>query len=168
MLRSILVVLSLLIFVPGESLSAQVLPGISESQLRAGRQQFSAEILRSVNDLMSRWKRAWESDAAGDLGDLYTDEAVVILPGGERLAGQENIRIGLEERVLPSSDEVITRQLDLAASGRIAVSSGRYSFQVEEDGFIVDRSGTYMMVFMQEGRHWRIRSQLFSDDGAGI
>lgn len=146
-----------LLLLPVESLRAQV-----------PRADFTPDALRAVSEVTGTWKRAWEDDAAGEVAELLSEDAVLVLPGGERIEGRDRIESVLGERILPSTGEVATLQLELVSSGRMAVTSGRFQYEREVDGELSEVSGQYVMVLLRDGRHWRIRSQLFSEDDAGF
>lgn len=162
-----LLLLPLLLGWPGSAVVAQTVPGVSSDQGPV-RDEFTAEVMRSVHEVTSAWKRAWETADLEALVDAYDEDAVMRFPGGERLVGRDEVSQALRAGSLPVGGSIVTRQLDLVASGRMAVTSGRFEAEFEREGRLEQESGSYVAVFLRDGRDWRIRSQHFHEDGEGI
>lgn len=133
-------------------------PGYLQVDTRSIMAEYHAEVIEQVNRVMGRWGAAWGRDEVEGVADLYWENAVLIPMGGTPLRGQDAIRGYLAE-TLPATGRVEAFMLDFDASGGMAVVYGNY--MLEEGG--TQRSGPLLTVYMQRGRTWKIRSQVFGD-----
>ena len=134
-------------------------PGYQQIDNRSIMAEYHAEVIEQVNRVMSRWGAAWGRDDVDRVADLYWENAVLIPVGGLPLRGQDAIRAYLAE-ALPATGRVEAFMLDFDASGGMAVVYGNYMLEVEGGP---QRSGPLITVYMQRGRTWKIRSQVFGD-----
>jgi uncharacterized protein (TIGR02246 family) len=132
-------------------------PGYEQIDTRSIMAAYRAEVIERVNTVMSRWGSAWSRDDVDRVADLYWENAVLIPPGGVPLRGQEAIR-GYLTVTLPTTGRVEAFMLDFDASGGMAVVYGNY--MLEHEG--TQRTGPLITVYLQRGRTWKIRSQVFS------
>lgn len=132
-------------------------PGYDQIDTRSIMAAYHAEVIERVNHVMSRWSSAWGRDDVDGVVDLYWENAVLIPPGGAPLRGQDAIR-GFLTGTLPTSGPVEAFMLDFDASGGMAVVYGNYL--LEQEGS--QRTGPLITVYLQRGRTWKIRSQVFS------
>jgi ketosteroid isomerase-like protein len=133
-------------------------PGYEQIDTRSIMAEYHAEVIEQVNRVMGRWGAAWGRDDVDGVVDLYWDNAVLIPPGGVPLRGLEAIREHLT-RTLPTTGRMEAFMLDFDASGGMAVVYGNYML---EDGG-TQRTGPLITVYLQRGRTWKIRSQVFAD-----
>lgn len=136
--------------------SAQA-PGYEQVDTRSIMAAYHAEVIERVNRVMGSWGSAWGRDDVDGVADLYWESAVLIPPGDTPLRGQEAIR-GYLTLTLPTQGRIEAFMLDFDASGGMAVVYGNYLLEV--DG--IQRTGPLVTVFLQRGRTWKIRSQVFS------
>ena len=135
-------------------------PGYQQIDTRQIMAAYHAEVLMGVNRVMDRWGTAWREDEVDRVVDLYWDNASLIPPEGPPVRGEAALRAYLED-VLPKQGGMEAFMLDFDASGGMALVSGNYS--VEVDG--APRRGALTTVFLQRGRTWKIRSQIFTPSG---
>lgn len=156
MLRRALTTLALSSALAVGSAAAQA-PGYQQLDNRQLMAEYRAEVLQGINQVMDRWGRAWGRDDVEEVMDLYWDNATLIPPGGRPLRGHGAIR-GYFEASFPEHGTVEAFTLDFDASGGMAVVSGNYTLQ--SGG--VQSSGALTTVYLQRGRTWRIRAQVFT------
>jgi ketosteroid isomerase-like protein len=135
------------------------------------RERVHAEFINNIREGIDETREGWMADIAGDrLGSLmehYASDAMLIPPRGEPLYGRAAIRDYWEEN-LPHLGQVQTGLGDLDASGQMAMIGGTYSIEkVLENGAIVRESGGLLTVFVQTGRRWFIRAQVFANPTSG-
>jgi ketosteroid isomerase-like protein len=117
----------------------------------------NGEVRLSVRD----WRGAWNSDDLESLSDVYSESALLILPQGDPIRGRDPIKRHFEAN-LPLLGRVQLSQSDFHASGRMAFMSGPFSYNLrEETGTVRQVTGVHLTVFLREGKHWRIVSQIF-------
>lgn len=131
-------------------------PGAPQVDPRAALAEYHAEVIWQVNRVLTEWAKAWEEDRLEQTAGFYWENAVLILPGQIPLRGRDDIRKALSE-LLPDVGRVEPFMLDFDASGGMAVVYG--NFRLEEAG--AAQAGPLVTVFLQRGRTWKIRSQVF-------
>ncbi|HSG06728.1 MAG TPA: SgcJ/EcaC family oxidoreductase [Longimicrobiales bacterium] len=149
-----------LLFVPAWAAPSRAeaqAPGYQQVDTRSIMAEYHAEVIEQVNRVMDRWGAAWGRDEADRVADLYWESAVLIPLGGAPLRGQDAIRDHLT-RTLPTMGRVEAFMLDFDASGGMAVVYGNYMLEGEGGA---QRSGPLITVYLQRGRTWKIRSQVF-------
>ncbi|MGH7540774.1 MAG: YybH family protein [Gemmatimonadota bacterium] len=150
-----------------EPAAAQAMPGghprdHADRHLRR-RMEYRSERLTELDRLMSDWREAWVDDDAGRRSELYTEDGVLSPPGDAPTAhGREAIE-GLFDGLLEECGGIETNLADFDVSEGLAYTMGSFSYPVStaqgarRTGEV---RGTLVTVFRQEGRDWRIRSQL--------
>jgi len=157
--------LSLLLALPA-SLDAQV-PGQRIPSRERVHAEFINNILDGINDTRESWMEEIEGDRLDALMAIYTSDAMVIPPGGQPLYGRDAIRSYWEE-TLPDLGGIQTGLGDLDASGQMAMVGGTYSLnRIGDHGNVVPESGGLLTVFVQTGRRWFIRAQVFATRPSG-
>lgn len=137
-------------------LAAQA-PGYQQLDTRQIMAAYHAEVIEGVNKVMSRWGSAWEDDDVDEVADLYWENASLIPPDEPPLRGRDAIR-GYLARTVPGQGRMEAFMLDFDASGGMAVVSGNYAVEV---GGVQER-GSLTTVYLQRGRTWKIRAQVFT------
>lgn len=139
---------------------AQV-PGYQQLDTRQIIAEYHAEVIAQLNALMADWGRAWAADDLESLGALYTDNAVLLPPGGEPLRGREAL-LGYLASILPRLGRAEAFMLDFDASGGMATIYGNYLIELQTGGQAGrTATGSLVTVYKQQGRKWRIRAQVF-------
>ncbi len=150
-------------------------PGILEGQVPGrripSRERVHAEyinnIMGGIDEARAGWMAGVGDDRLDPLMAHYTADAMVIPPNGEPLYGQEAIRAYWQE-ILPTLGRVQTGLGDMDASGQMAMIGGTYSMERrQENGVLVRESGGLLTVFVQAGRRWFIRAQVFAAPNPG-
>lgn len=140
--------------------SAQA-PGYQQLDIRSIRAEYTAEVLDRINDLLLEWGDAWANDRPDELAEYYWEDALLIPPEGGLRRGREEIRAYFDD-VLSSHGSVEAFMLDFDASGGMSQVFGNYMLQIQQGpGAGSRQSGPLITVYVQRGRNWRIRSQVF-------
>lgn len=153
-------VLALALLLPAAA--AGQAPGYQQLDNRQIMAAFHAEVLEGVNRVMDRWGRGWSSDDVDEVVDLYWENATLIPPAGPPLRGAEAIRAWLAT-VAPDHGSMEAFMLDFDASGGMALVSGNYTLEVAGER----ATGALTTVYVQRGRTWKIRSQVFTPSRGG-
>ena len=132
-------------------------PGYDQIDTRKILAEYHAEVISQINRVAERWGTSWAQDDVEGVLDQYWENAVLIVPGETPHRGAEAID-GYLRRVLPLQGGMEAFMLDFDASGGMAVVYGNYL--VQESG--QQRSGPVVTVYLQRGRTWKIRSQVFT------
>ena len=154
--RSALPIAALFLALNAVAGSAQA-PGYQQLDTRQIMAEYHAEVLDGVNRVMDRWGRAWAADDVDRVADLYWDNASLIPPEGAPRRGLDDIRKYLEE-AMPRQGRVEAFMLDFDASGGMAVVSGNYTMDANGG----QTRGSLTTVYVQRGRTWKIRAQVFT------
>lgn len=140
---------------------AQVLPIPRAADSRQEMREFNAEALRGVSGMLAEWRGAWARNDAGQAARFYTDDALLLIGDGKPLRGRTEIESGFAG-ILSTTGVIQVGVDDFVASGNVAYAFGNFWYQNEEGESAPTVSGTYVMLFRRDGRHWKIRSQMFS------
>lgn len=140
---------------------AQVLPGASMDSPIEVRAQFMRTVLAAVDEPLERWIQAWSEGDVGTVADSYVEEAYLVAPDGTTLAGREVIREHLGEHPEGMGPLEVFFQ-DADASHRMAMVVSRYQLEARGGGPAgTVQAGSVLTIWVQEGRRWRIRAQIF-------
>jgi ketosteroid isomerase-like protein len=150
----------------GEPAGAQT-PGYPPIDPRKLLLEYQAEVLERINEVDAAWGHAWSNDRIDDLLELYWDDAVLLPPDRPPLRGRERIRSYFEE-VLPVQGNAEAFMLDFDASGGMSQVFGNYMIGIQAGPDAgTQLTGSLVTVYMQRGRTWKIRSQVFVEGRGG-
>ncbi len=136
-------------------------PGYQQIDVGSIRAEYTAEVLDRINDLLFEWGSAWAEDRPGDLAEYYWEDALFIPPEGGLRRGRHEIRAYFDE-ALGTHGAVEAFMLDFDASGGMSQVFGNYMLQIQQGPRAGSRlNGPLITVYVQRGRTWRIRSQVF-------
>ena len=129
------------------------------------REEFLAEVGAATLLMVDRLKRAFMADNVDHWVREFTPGGLYSPPTGEALYGPEAIKVVLRRRMARFGGMTLTRT-DWTASGNLAYTFGRYYYGPTTEGGAAEQ-GTYVMVLLQEGRNWKIRSYVERADRRG-
>lgn len=156
-----LVVLVTLMGVPA-LLNGQNLPGQRAPSRERVHAEFINNIMKGINETRGEWMDGVREDSLDRIMATYASDAMVIPPAGEPIYGWEAIRSYWEEN-LPRLGTIQTGLGDMDASGQMAMIAGTYSLQkIQESGSVATEAGGLLTVFVQTGRTWLVRAQVFA------
>jgi len=150
------------LLMPLTALDAQLIPGGQPVDVGRLRGEFYDQMVEMVNEVMGSWQEAWRQAGAVPVQDSYFQDATLLQPGGLPLKGREEIE-AFSEAALPVTSGFRTGMQDLEACEGFAYLSGYYAM----DPKTANRgpnNGRHFTVIQQDGRRWRIRTQLFFPD----
>ena len=153
------VLMSALFVLGAKDLGAQA-PGYPSVPIGEMRAEYVAYVITEINDVLAEWGGHWGEDRIEDLVDMYWDDALFIAPDGTLRRGRDELRTYFTE-ALPRMGGIEAFMLDFDASGGMSQVFGNYMLTVEGVG----TSGPMLTVYVQRGRGWRIRSQVFMPPG---
>lgn len=106
-----------------------------------------AEIAR----LRDNWVAAAERDDAATVAAMYTEDAVLAVPGAEPARGREAIQQMLA-RDFPTQSNLRVDSRETEVQGDLAYDFGEYTAQVTPPGgSATETSGTYVVVLRRQG-----------------
>ncbi len=140
--------------------SAQA-PGYQQIDPGSIRAEYVAEVLDRINELLADWGSAWAEDRPEELSDYYWEDALLIPPEGGLRRGREEIAEYFDE-VLSNHGHIEAFMLDFDASGGMSQVFGNYMLGIQQGAEAgTQKTGPLITVYVQRGRRWRIRSQVF-------
>jgi len=108
-----------------------------------------------------------QGDAAG-MGEMYTEDAILLPAGSDRIAGRKAIEAFWREKLGAGVEDV---QLDtetlVAVGDGLAYEIGRYTTRPRDAAPV---SGHYLVLWKRVGGDWRLHVDIFneaSQDGRG-
>lgn len=143
--------------------SGQVVPGSRSRAEGSVRAEFLDAVLRGLRPISTAWVDAWAEQDAEKAAALYGEEALLVPPEGEQLAGRVNVLdylVGAVERFT----RVETFLTDFDASNNMAMTVERYVLTPASPGSPAE-PGLLFTVYLNDGGAWKIRAQLFRPQG---
>lgn len=116
---------------------------------RAGIEAANAQFMAAVA----------KGDAAG-LAALYASDGHVMPPGGEAVVGREAIQKYWQGALSSGVAAIALRTVEILGQGSTVSEVGTYELR-DKAGKSLDR-GKYIVVWRQEGGHWRLLRDMFS------
>ncbi len=165
---SLLFLLGSLLLLAPPSLSGQTLPGQPRPRDRweAEQARFRALILGKVNITLSAWQESWADDNAQELAETYSERGILFLPDQE-LKGREEIREYFQG-TLPSLGHLSFSLNEFEPGGTVSMVLGTFHYRKDTDAQQrEDITGSCLMVLVEEGGGWKIRSQVFRPESSG-
>lgn len=149
------------------TLSAQIVPGAPEIDWDRERHEFTADVLRAYDKLITEWRTAWDQGDVKRAAGLYMDDALFFVADTAPVQGRAQVERQLA-RMIPRTIELRTGLSDFVASDRLAYALGPFYWEVKESAGTTTRvvTGTVVTILTRDGRHWRIRSQIFRPQAA--
>lgn len=140
---------------------AQHLPGAPQIDWERTREEYRAEVLKEYQGLMLGWRSAWQNGDAQQAANFYTESAVLVVTDSAPMQGKRVIQEYFT-RALPRVVEIRLGLTDFVASDRLAYALSPIWYRERaESGEVRVFTGTCVTVLVREGRHWKIRSQVF-------
>jgi uncharacterized protein (TIGR02246 family) len=119
-----------------------------------------------IGKLRQDWQSAWNSRRLDDLMALYSDDAVLLLPEGQRIMGKQAIRDYFQQVLMRGSNQILFNSLATYPADRLAYDDGTFKQTLEanseEGGSDSTRRqvrGNYLTVIARSGDAWLIREQ---------
>lgn len=147
---------------------AQIVPGAPTPDWERQRHEYTADVLRAYDRLITEWRIAWDNGDVAAASDLYLDDAILFVGDTVPMQGRANIA-KLLGRLIPVTIELRTGLSDFVASERLAYALGPFYWEVQESGTAASRiiTGTIVTILVRDGRRWRIRSQILRSQSGG-
>lgn len=139
--------------------SAQVVPGAPQTDWNRARHEYTAEVLRSYNDVMGKWRTAWLEGDVDAVMALYAEGAILMVDDSVPREGRAEIEPYVRS-ILPRTRELRTGLSDFVASERLAYSLGPVYIELTEGTAVRAYSGNAVTILVRDGRRWKIRSQI--------
>lgn len=136
-------------------------PGYQQIDIGSIRAEYVSEVLDRINDLLLDWGESWATDQVEELTSLYWEDALLIPPEGGLRRGHQEIRAYFDD-VLAQHGHIEAFMLDFDASGGMSQVFGNYMLGIQQgEDAGSQRRGPMITVYVQRGRQWKIRSQVF-------
>jgi uncharacterized protein (TIGR02246 family) len=122
----------------------------------------------AIGKLRQEWQSAWNSRRLDDVMGLYSDDAVLLLPEGQRIMGKQAIRDFFQQVLMRGKNQIVFNSLSTYPADKLAYDDGTFKETIEpsgangEDGSDAVRRqvrGDYLTVIGKSGDVWLIREQ---------
>ena len=109
---------------------------------------------KAISDYETQWNQDWAAKDADKISAHYADNAVLMTPGMEALAGKEAIHGALKQMV---SDPALSlkfhaSQIDVAKSGDLGYTQGTYTMTVTDPAThkVINDHGNYVTTYRKQ------------------
>jgi uncharacterized protein (TIGR02246 family) len=126
------------------------------------RVSFLKRAFTATNAVLAMWRESWRRDDLAEAVEAFSEEGLLILPGGAPMSGRAEIRSRLSD-LLPAIGTLHSTILDFDASGGMSYAYGRYFCECRRDHG-GDVLGHYLSVLTAEGWEWRMRALVLWTD----
>lgn len=126
--------------------------------------QTSSNIQSDIRQMVDEFESAFANDDAAGIASLYTDDAIVLPPGGEIVQGRQNIQQFWQSVMNLGIKKVKLEILEVEQIGDTIIEMGSASLLGEESQ-VLDK-GKYIVIWKQQNSQWRIRRDIFNSNNA--
>jgi uncharacterized protein (TIGR02246 family) len=153
--------LILFLTLPTRPAHAQIVPGAPTTDWNRERQEFTADVLRAYDRMITEWRAAWQKGDPKAVAEFYLDDALFFVGDTVPLQGKASVMQQLQ-RMVPGTVELRTGLSDFVASDRLAYALGPFYWEVKDSAGTTTRvvTGTVVTIVVRDGRRWKIRSQI--------
>jgi uncharacterized protein (TIGR02246 family) len=120
----------------------------------------------AIRGINAEWFRLYNAQDGAALAALYTDDAVLMMPGAATIRGRDAIKAAYEKDMAATATAGLTNTLgsnsEAAASGDLAYESN--TFTVTDKAGKVVESGKYLTVFARRDGKWAIVRDMWNSD----
>jgi uncharacterized protein (TIGR02246 family) len=123
----------------------------------------------TIGKLRQDWQSAWNSRRLDDLMALYSEDAVLLLPEGQRVMGRQAIRDYFQQILARGRNQIVLNSLSTYPADKLAYDDGTFKETIEpfsaaegENASDADRRqvrGNYLTIVGKSGNIWLIREQ---------
>jgi uncharacterized protein (TIGR02246 family) len=123
--------------------------------------------VKAINDLEAQWNKDWAAKDLDKISANYTDDAVLMTPGGDPIQGKDAIHNGLKQMLADPglSLSFQSTKVDVAKSGDLAYSQGSYKMSMTDPAShkVVDDHGSYVTTYhKQSDGSWKAVTDIAS------
>ncbi len=157
-----------------ETEEREVAGGEEQAAVRAmedrGGAAGTADARQDIDAVNQRWQKAALAGDAAGVASLYTDDAVLMVPGAPRAEGRAAIESRLAavfEAGPVSSMTIETDAVTLSESGELAYDVGTYTMAGKTPtGEAWQDKGKYLGVLKNVGGQWKLVADIWNSDTA--
>lgn len=125
--------------------------------------------VKALQDNEAQWNQDWVAKDAGKLAAHYTDDAVLMVPGGPAIVGKSAIQSALQQM---TADPALSLQfhptlVEVAKSGDVAYTRGSYTLTLTDPQTkqVVNDRGSYVTGYhKQADGSWKAVSDIASSE----
>lgn len=108
---------------------------------------------------------AFNAKDAAKLGTFYVDDAVLMPPGGPMVKGRAAIEAAFQQQFAAGITGLKLVAVEARVAGDQAFEAGTSSMTIGAGPKAVAGRGKYVVVYTRVGGVWKIRYDIFNDDG---
>ncbi len=121
--------------------------------------QASPDAQAAIAEANAAWEAAWNAGDGAGIAALYTDDAMLLPPGGEPIEGREAIQ-AFWQTAVESGTQAALKTSELEIHGDLATEVGSY-VDTGADGAHVDH-GKYMVMWKKVDGNWKLHRDIWN------
>lgn len=129
-----------------------------------GGQALAQSAEEAIRNNLDAWEAAFDAGDGKALADLYTEDAVLLPPGAERVEGRGKIAEFWQGAIDSGLEDPDLEAVEVVESGDLAYEVGRLSITAPgEDGEPTPVSGKYVVIWQRgDDGTWRLHRDIWN------
>ncbi len=121
-----------------------------------------------IETALATFAAAFNDGDGASVAALYTEDAVLLPPGGARVDGRDAVQAFWQGAIDGGIGGLTLEAIEVESSGNLAYEVGAFSLQAPgENGASVTVSGKYIVVWKWTGAHnWQLHRDIWNMDPA--
>ncbi len=117
----------------------------------------------STDSLINNWNQGWNTHDSTAIGNLFTDNSVVVFSSKKRFTGANDIMNNWINKNLPSVKNLKTEKISASASSDMAFFNGTYTLDItRNDSVVGNDAGCFTIIWkQQQPKDWKIELMIF-------
>lgn len=142
----------------------RLLVSVGAVSILAGGPAFAQSAEEAVKEGLDAWEAAFNAGDGKALADLYTEDAMLLPPGAERIEGRGKIAEFWQGAIDAGLADPSLEAVEVVESGDLAYEVGTLSITAPgEDGEPMPASGKYIVIWQRgDDGTWRLHRDIWN------
>jgi uncharacterized protein (TIGR02246 family) len=108
--------------------------------------------VKAIQDYETQWNQEWAAHDAAKIAAHYSDDAVLMVPGGPPTAGKDAIQKSLADMVSGMDLKFQASKVDVASSGDLGYTQGSYTLALTDPKTkkVTNDHGSYVTTYRKQ------------------
>ncbi len=115
-----------------------------------------------IDETLVKFVAAYNAGDAATVASLYTEDAVLLPPGGERVDGRAAIQAFWQGAIDSGMKVDDLHAVEVEARGNMAGELGVFTLTVPAENGPTKVSGKYIVIWMRSGQTWQLHRDIWN------